>query len=170
MPKPINLVQRETVTLHASWWSDERDETGAYKERVTVYAVMTEKDSQWVQANIMASLKVNAKSRGAAMNMAGSEQQRVLTMMRMVVGMTDETGASVLPQHADFKTLRAFFEAIPDRDLHFIEEELTKLNEPPVEPTQEDIEEAEANAARGLSDPERVDPQAVAERHFRKTR
>lgn len=171
MPKPINLHQRETVALHASWWSEERDESGAYKERAVINAVMTEKDAQWIQANIMASLKIDAKSRGATtMNMAGSELQRVLTMMRMVVDLTDETGASVLPRNADFKTLREFYEAFADRDLAFIADEISKLNEQPVTPTEADASEAAANLARGFTSPERADPQGVAERHFRKAR
>lgn len=64
MPKRYTPTARETVDLHASWWSDAKDpETGRYLERAVIYTKLLYADEKWLQSRVNASLADSLRSR-----------------------------------------------------------------------------------------------------------
>ncbi len=161
MPTPINLSTRETVDLHAPWWSDAKDEHGRYVERCVVFAQMSERDNQVISQQV--APKVRGGGRNAEISMREIAFARRFTLLRMVTELTNAQGQP-LPITGQL------IDSLPSQDVEFIANELDRLNGAPVSPTDEDVAEAERNAEAGLTDDDRVDAQRVAERHFRPRR
>lgn len=151
MPKLIDLRERETVELHAPWWSDARDEQGRYLERVVIYAVMTEKDEQAIAAQIQPKIKPGQGRDTASITMQQTAYARKHLLLRMIVELTDESGHA-LPLTGET------IDRMEKKDTSWIAGEIEELNKAPVEPDEEDERVAEQ---LGRS------PVEVAEERFR---
>jgi hypothetical protein len=144
MPKPKLFTSRtrETKEIHASWWSPKRtadgnphspevgaDEEGHYVERAVIYAQQFGKDTQAIQARTLQN--VNLQRVGEPKSANELARSRMYTFQRMVVEITDEDGN---PQRID----ENFMATTEEYDLKFIADEIEKLSQSPLEPTEED--------------------------------
>ncbi len=169
---PRFVEEQETVDLHAPWWSDEKDANGRYKERCVVYAQMTEADEQWVNAQAMGGIKVEGRGRKAMQeamsSLRGLSATRTYLFLRMITELTDSAGRSVTLS-------KALILKMDKRDAEWINDEMSELYEPDVAPVlEEDVRLAdeknalaESQVARGKPHAEFIDPETIAERHFR---
>lgn len=157
MPTLVNLSDRETVDLHAPWWSDAREETsGRYKERVVVYAQMTERDEQVIARAIAPKIRPGQGRDVGSITMDQTAFARLHLFLRMIVEMTDATGARI-PLTAES------IAALPKKDSSWIQGEIDEMNKSPLEPTPED--EADAERSEG-----KETPASLAQARFRKSR
>lgn len=186
MPKPRSLHERETVDLHAPWWSPTKTTDGRatspewqkeadgvtyapggrYVERVVVYAQMLRADAQWVQARLLSHIKVstaavNNARRGAEseIDLGGTERSGLLTLQRMVVEMTDEHGASQ-------PLTEATFAGLPEEDARFLESEIERLNAPLIVPGPQEERQARIAAETGRGE---TNHQTLASDNFRES-
>jgi hypothetical protein len=184
MPESYTNAPRETRTLHAPWWSEAKDASGQWLERVEVWYPSLERDSQWVNAKISGASTVSkAQAATGSMTLAGSEKYRMFLLMRMVVALTNRQGVNVLPaSNAADQARIAWWQGVPERDTKWLFEQLEALNEPATPTLPEDEDEAARNAthnnevisqaaAQGVEPPaallKETDPAALAEQHFR---
>ena len=151
MPKLIDLRERETVELHAPWWSEAKDEQGRYLERCVVYAVMTEKDEQAIAAQIQPKIRPGQGRDQASITMQQTAYARKHLLLRMIIELTDETGHP-------FPLTGETIDRMQKRDTAWIAGEIEELNKTPVQPDEEDERVAEE---LGRS------PVEVAEERFR---
>lgn len=147
---------RETQVLDAPWWAHQPD--GTPIETVTVYAQMIEADNQWIQRQLLGKVKLGRSTGGGRggrggqdIDMAEYARSRFVTLLRMIVAMTDQKGnpVPVTPQQ---------IVRMHERDAEWIAAQLNEMNEAPVVPTEEDMATAEAKD---------LDPFEVAEAAFR---
>lgn len=162
MPRFINENQRETVELHAPWWSDKRNDAGRYLERCVIYAEMTEHDQQIISTQLMPKVKTGA-GRDTEISMKEQAFARQMLFLRLVIEITNDEGVPQQLNAATFKTLHT-------RDSEYIQGELDRRNRSLVEPEAEDELAAELNAANGETDSQMASPTAIAERRFRRSR
>lgn len=153
MPTLVDIRpgHRETVDLHAPWWSDAKDETtGRYLERCVVYRDQTEEDQQEISRRLAPSMSAK---KGAALNMdKAMSQARVETLRRMVVELTDAKGQPLPLTYQTFLALKTW-------DSEYIADQLDDLNRPPVDPTADDADEAARTGE---------DMQELAQKRFRR--
>lgn len=177
MPQSYTDAQRETRTIHADWWCPDQDANGVYKERVTVRYPQIERDSQWITDAVQQESRREQKGKPItgtgreivlSSTLQGTKNQRMFTLMRMVVEMTNKDGVNVLPPvNASAQQKMDFWRGVPDADMAYIAEQIDTMNEHDVPVLPSDEDEAERAAERGASDPTKTDPQAVAEARFR---
>jgi hypothetical protein len=170
MPKfhTTPLEQRETVDLCAPWWSQEKDEDGRPRERVTVVAYMTEGDQQFIQKQVMSGIKAGtsrAAMQAALADMSQYAQMKTYQLLRVVREWTDDTGA---PQ----QITKQMIEALDARDSAWLSERFEELYEAAVPVLAKDHAEAERNKLRlgEKATVEDIDPQLVAAGNFRRRR
>ena len=186
MPRSYNTedVGRDTVDLHASWWSSKKDENGRYLERCVVYAERFHADDEWVNKQVFGTMKAPTKA-GQVIDTSMTAKSPTYLIQRMVVELTDEDGRPApmgLTNGGRAMLSEKFIRGFLKRDTDFIIEQLDAMKEPPVPVTEADHVEAEALAAtrtdllnRGFpaghpSLPPEREVEELAQDHFRPTR
>lgn len=159
MPTLVNLNDRETVDLHAPWWSNERDDQGRYKERVVIYAQMTERDEQMIARAIAPKVRPGQGRDVASITMDQTAFARLHLFLRMITEMTD-AGGNRIPLTAET------IAALPKKDSSWIQGEIDELNKSPIQPTPEDEHEAELLVGSSHEQ----SPTELAVGHFRRPR
>jgi hypothetical protein len=164
MPQPVSLHERATRDLHAPWWSDVKDATGRYAERVTIYADYLQADAQAVQARLLSGIQMDplalqraAQTRNSAdlgFSFDGAEKQDLYLFQALCVEMTNKDGARQPIE--DDET----FTGMLQRDAEYITSEIRKLTQPLVAPTEMDAEMASASNGKKSA-------QQTAEDNFR---
>lgn len=153
MPKPVQYTQRtrETKYIHADWWSPKRttdgnlhspevdeNEPGIPVEHVTIYADQYGADTLSVTTRMLRNVDLQRVSEPKSANELA--KQRYYLFQRMVLEITDDQGqAQILNEDFMMRT--------PERDLDFIEREIKKLSQSPVEVTPSDQERFERQGA-----------------------
>lgn len=152
MPEPIQYTSqtREVKDIHADWWSPKRttdgnfhspeaaeDEAGRYVERVVIYAEMFGADTTAIQTRSLRN--VNLQRIGEPKSAAEIARARLYAFQRMVVEVTNKMGQPIF-------ITDDFMAHTPERDLAFMEQEITKLSQSPVEVTPDEQAQFERNA------------------------
>jgi hypothetical protein len=200
MPRSYSAdeTRRQTVDLHAPWWSPKMthdgtldteviSEGGRYVERWVVYAQRLHVDDEAVDQRIYGKVKTPSRA-GETIKMDTAKAPAYL-LQQMTVEVTDETGTPAPLVNITGKRpmlTESYLRGVPERDLDFVIGELSKMKEPPVPVTEADEREADeravahANAeAHGvpMDRPDRLPsslqlrtPEEVAQDRFRPTR
>ena len=144
MPKRYTPTARETVDLHAPWWSTATDaESGRYLERAVIFTKLLHSDQQWLQSRItqllgdqeidLAGITSADQATGMLPKISASDLFAVSntddSLLRLVVEITDADGAPLpwrdpngnLLEEAAKQTLAE----MDDADVQFI---LTEVN------------------------------------------
>ena len=145
MPKPVNLHDRPTKDLHASWWSDETDKSGRYIERAVIYAQLLQVDANRVSERVgknitISKAQVDQIQAGnlddIELDLGDPEAQKRALFEVMCVAVYDDEG-NEYPGH-----VQNTFEGLEQRDVNFILEAVNSLGMALVKPTMLDAEMA----------------------------
>lgn len=183
MPQRYTPAARETVDLHAPWWSEAKDASGRYLERAVIYTKLLHGDQQWLQsrlAAVMADHEIDLSSLSSADQASGllpkisagdlfAASSSDDPLLRLVVEVTDPDGVPLPWRDPNGQLLeeaaKATLAEMDDRDVDFLLKEVNaRIQVTPV-PILPDDRLAAANgdpaAANGRG------AQGVAEAAFR---
>jgi hypothetical protein len=163
MPVSHAISTRETIDLHAPWWSPKRtqdgtlttpevgpDDEGRYVERCVIYAQLFHIDEEWAQGKSLGKFDMKKKAMDP---MQAAKAPRFL-LQRMVQEITDPTGhplpKTATGDHGEAIYSEAFFAGMFSQDTTWISEQINALKEPPVPVIDADVAVAEKREERYL--------------------
>ena len=162
MPRSHNIDddRRETVDLHADWWSPLKTEDGAfdgvpckeggrYVERCAVFATRLHDDDEWVNKQVYGTMKAPTKA-GQVIDTSMTAKAPTYLLQRMVTELTDDQGTTAIMIVNGGRRMLSerYIRGLDKRDTEFIIGQLDEMKEPPVPVTEANIAAADANATK----------------------